>query len=204
MTTKKKIIISVTAAVLVIAVAIVGVLAAQNTQVGVTNTVSFTATSVNARVEVYVTHGSTPVTISAGSTSGFDNNGVATYTFNEDSTTKVLNMTDVELTAENPTVTYEIYIFNTGSKAFNVTAGGLNNAGTNLTITSTVATGAAANKAAAGLLSSGTLATSSDTTIASALARDNAVKVTITVSITDDTNNAGAEFDWSFVMNAVS
>jgi len=139
MTTKKKIIISVTAAVLVIAVAIVGVLAAQTTSVGITNTVTFNATSVNATVEVsakyakcnrqadgiavsdYTTSDGAITTSDALSSAGFAG-GSTTYTFEQTATeTRDAVFDDIELTSAWDTVIYTIYITNDGSKPFAIT-----------------------------------------------------------------------------------
>lgn len=202
MTTKKKIIISVTAAVLVIAVAVVGVLAAQSTTVGITNTVSFTATSVNAEVTVSATTAS-GVSLS-DATSGFDASGKATYTFADTTTqTKTAVFNDIALTAENDTVTYTIIIKNTGSKAFNITATGMNNAGTNnLTVTSKK--GTAANTAIDGTDATTNVTVGETTTIENGLASEQAVKLVITVKVTDNSKDASGDFAWTFSLVAVA
>lgn len=208
MTTKKKIIISVTAAVLVIAVAVVGVLAAQSTTVGITNTVSFTATSVNAEVTVSAT---TAKTQSDGSviacdgvsfsdtTSGFDASGKATYTFADTATqTKTAVFNDIALTAASDAVVYTITFKNNG-EAFKITATGMKNTSTNLTVTANTKIDADPTTA----VEIGESSEEHPTIITNSLTSTQTLTLVITVKVTDNSKDASGDFAWNFTLDKI-
>ena len=212
MTTKKKIIISVTAAVLVVAVAIVGVVAATTQTIGLTNRVSFTASSVNARIEIaaskqsysdeYITKNGDAVAIAVTETDGTANDGIITFSAT-DTGTVAKNATLANQTAMHKydVLTYEFYIFGTGDTEITATINETNGEGTNLTVTYAYACGTGDTKASATTTCTGStavaLATAGGTSTLTGIGNGEVVKITATVKVADKGLNATGTFAWN-------
>lgn len=121
MNSKKKIILIVSAFVLVVALATVGVLAATSQTMTITNNISFTATNVNASVSITAKNGGTAIADLDSKTTG--NQGTLSKTWQAADTSATTSWETPVITFANKTasIVYTITFTNIGSKTATAT-----------------------------------------------------------------------------------